>query len=142
MAYLICKASGGNTIDFALPSKPITVGRSSQADLLIPDERVSRIHCGLRSEGGSFIIKDLGSTNGTWVNDRRIQEARLKLGDSIRVGQTILELSTKPRQKATSRLPEVIEVELPSESYSESMHKLSEEASRRPQRPQQPGSPN
>lgn len=138
MAYLICKLSGGNTIDFALPSRPITIGRSLQADFQVPDERISRIHCGIRAEGGTFIVKDLGSTNGTWVNDRRIQEARLKFGDVIRVGHTVLEFEEKPRQKATSRLADVIEVELISESLSDSMHRLTEEATRQRSRPEQP----
>ena len=140
MAYLICKLGGGNTIDYPLPPRPITIGRSVQADLQISDERISRIHCGIRPEGSEFVVKDLGSTNGTWVNDRKVQEARLKFGDVVRVGHTVLQLEPKPRQRATSRLPDVIEVELPSESFSESMQQISKEAIRSPQRPASPSS--
>src|ERR1041384_6825875 len=125
MAYLICQLGGGNYVDFPLPSKPLTIGRSPQADLQVADERISRIHCGIRLEGDTFVIKDLGSTNGTFVNDSRVQESRLKFGDTIRVGHTLLTFESTPRQQATSKLPQVIEVELPASSFAESMQQLS-----------------
>lgn len=133
MAFLICQMGGGNYVDFELPPKPLTIGRSPQADLQIADERISRIHCGIRFESGTFILKDLGSTNGTWVNESRVQEARLRFGDAIRVGHFMLSFESKPRGQATSRLPQVIEVELPAKSFSEAMHQLSDEAVRAPQ---------
>lgn len=141
MAFLICQLGGGNYVDFELPAKPLTIGRSPQADLQIADERISRIHCGIRFENATFIVKDLGSTNGTWVNDVRIQEARLRFGDVIRVGHTMLAFESKPRGQATSKLPQVIEVELPARSFSEAMHQLSDEAARTPPPPSQPPSP-
>lgn len=128
MAYLICKLGAGNCVDMEIPPRPFTIGRSSEADLQIVDERISRIHCGVRAEGDAYIIKDLGSTNGTWVNDRRIQEVRLRFGDTIRVGHTVIAFESQPRQQATSKLPEVMEVELPSAPFSENLQRLADEA--------------
>lgn len=126
-------------MDFELPSRPLTIGRASQSDLQIADEKISRIHCGIRAEADAFMIKDLGSTNGTWVNDQRIREAILKFGDRIRVGNTVLAFESEPRHHSTSKLPEILEVELPDQPFSEAMHKLVEQATRIP--PRSPTSP-
>lgn len=135
MAFLICQLGGGNHIDYEMPVKPVTIGRSSQADLQIADERISRIHCGIRPEGDTFVVKDLGSTNGTWVNDERIQETRLRFGDTIRVGHSLLLFEARPRQQATSKLPDILEVELPARPFADSMQQLANEASRAPGNP-------
>lgn len=130
MAFLVFQLGSGNRVDFELPIKPLTIGRSGQADLQIVDEKISRIHCGIRAEGEAFIIKDFTSTNGTWVNDQRVREATLRFGDTIRLGNTLLAFQSEARQHSTSKLPEVIEVELPNQPFSEAMHQLAEEASR------------
>ena len=129
MAFLICQLGGGNHVDVELPSRLLTIGRSREADLQIADERISRIHCGIRLEGDRYVLRDLGSTNGTFVNDQRInKETRLQFGDTIKVGHTVLAFESKPRQQATSKMREVIEVELPAQSYAEAMQQLSDEA--------------
>ena len=76
---------------FELPDSPALVGRESRA-LPITDNTVSRRHCELvPMEDTSWILKDLGSANGTWINGQRVERtATLKLGDQIRVGRTIL----------------------------------------------------
>ena len=74
------------------------------------------------------MVKDLGSTNGTFVNDQRVKEARLQFGDTVKIGHTVLAFESKPRRKATSKMREVIEIELPDRSYAEAMHQLSDEA--------------
>ena len=140
MAFLICQLGGGHYVDFELPNRPLTIGRSPQADMRIADERISRIHCGIRHEGDSYVIRDLGSTNGTFLNDRRIHESPLRFGDTIKVGHTLLAFESRPRQQATSRLPEVIEVELPDQPFAEAVQRLSQQASR--VRPPQSTSPS
>lgn len=77
-------------MEFELGERPVTIGRSPEADVVILDEKVSRIHCGIRYWDGDFYIKDLKSKNGTYVNDRRIDVAKLQPGDRIRVGSVIL----------------------------------------------------
>jgi len=135
MAFLILRLGGGNSVDYELPSRPLTIGRAPAADLQIADEKISRIHCGIRPEGNAFLIKDLGSTNGTWVNDHRVREATLRFGDSIRLGHTVLAFESEPRQHSTAKLPDVIEIELPNGSFSEAMQRLAEQATRASQHP-------
>src|ERR1051326_7999074 len=90
MAVLIFKDSGGRYVDFEVPTRPLRIGRSPVADVQIQDGRLSRIHCEITRNANGFIIRDLDSTNGTWVNQNRVHEARLKFGDKIRVGQTLI----------------------------------------------------
>jgi two-component system cell cycle response regulator len=71
------------------------VGRSSQAQLQIDHESVSRRHARIVMTESGVVVSDLGSTNGTYVNDEPIQERTLSHGDLIKVGRTILKyLST------------------------------------------------
>jgi pSer/pThr/pTyr-binding forkhead associated (FHA) protein len=78
----------GTRMEFQLGDQPITIGRSPDADIVLLDEKVSRIHCGIRLWDGDFYIKDLKSKNGTWVNGDRAEVAKLRPSDSIRVGST------------------------------------------------------
>ena len=90
MAVLIYKDSGGRYVDFEVPTRPLRIGRSPLADVQIQDGRLSRVHCEIIRNANGYIIRDLDSTNGTWVNQDRVQEARLKFGDKIRIGQTLI----------------------------------------------------
>jgi pSer/pThr/pTyr-binding forkhead associated (FHA) protein len=66
-----------------------TVGR--QGSLVLSDERASGHHALFQYAHGLWYVRDLGSTNGTWLNERRIyQSQRLKKGDKIRIGRTIM----------------------------------------------------
>ena len=56
----------------------------------LDQEAVSRNHCRIRYEGDQFLIRDLGSTNGTYVDDELVEETRLRDGDQIKIGRTIL----------------------------------------------------
>ena len=79
----------GTQMEFELGERPITIGRSPEADVVILDEKASRIHCGVRLWDGEFYIKDLKSRNGTFVNDQKIEVAKLQPGDRVRVGSVI-----------------------------------------------------
>ena len=70
-----------------LGSGGAVIGRSREADIHIDDPNVSRKHAEVRPSGGSWIVRDLGSTNGVKVNGRRIQGPQsLKPGDTIELG--------------------------------------------------------
>jgi FhaA, N-terminal domain/FHA domain len=72
-----------------LGSDGATLGRSREADIVIDDANVSRKHAEVRPSGGSWTVRDLGSTNGVKVNGRRLDASRpqsLKPGDVIELG--------------------------------------------------------
>lgn len=94
-------------MEFQLGDQPITIGRSADADIVLLDERVSRIHCGIRLWDGDFYIKDLKSRNGTWVNNQKIDVAKLKAGDVIRVGSTSLSFEQDPEVGTETAIHEI-----------------------------------
>ena len=67
-----------------------TIGRGRQNHLTVEDPLVSRRHCQVRRRGEEFILEDLNSVNGTFLNDQRITRGRLHSNDVVRVGQTEL----------------------------------------------------
>lgn len=72
-------------------TEPLIIGRSPQCQIQIDQESVSRNHCQVRFTGSEFLVRDLASTNGTYVNDDLVRdEGRLRHGDQLKVGRTIL----------------------------------------------------
>ncbi|HET9344576.1 MAG TPA: FhaA domain-containing protein [Candidatus Limnocylindrales bacterium] len=80
----------GTSRTFMIDGRPLTIGRAPDNGLVLFDGRVSRHHARLYGRRGALLLADLGSTNGSWVNDRRVEEMALGEGDRIRVGDTIL----------------------------------------------------
>jgi putative nucleotidyltransferase with HDIG domain len=74
------------------PGTTLTLGRTSQSDVQIDDPSVSRRHCEISLDEGILHIKDLGSANGTFINERAITEADARAGDEIRLGGAILDV--------------------------------------------------
>jgi len=74
---------------YNLENANIIIGRSSKSDVQIDQESVSRNHAKIINTGKSIILRDLGSTNGTYVNDQLIDEYVLRDGDFIKIGRTI-----------------------------------------------------
>lgn len=69
----------------------LVVGRAPTADIVVDDPHLSRRHAVVRLAGDTVTLNDLGSTNGTWLNDRRITDVEpLTDGDVIRIGRTEL----------------------------------------------------
>lgn len=78
------------------------IGRSENAHLYLPEDRFfSRHHCLLEIAPPRCFLRDLGSTNGTYVNGQRVQESFLKSGDRIQGGQTVLEVDVQVEQRPT-----------------------------------------
>ena len=82
--------------DYAITSVPVTLGRDALSGISFPDPKMSRQHAVLIGQGADFILKDLGSTNGTFLNEKRIKQAVLINGDRIRLGKTLFELILIP----------------------------------------------
>src|SRR5690242_1098255 len=80
-----------------LPGGVRTVGRATGADFIVDAALVSRVHCRLTARpDGELEVRDLESTNGTFVNGERIKTARLKAGDRLQVGRLELVVSCDP----------------------------------------------
>jgi hypothetical protein len=73
---------------FALENASIQIGRIADSDIVLPDPNVSRAHARVEHKGDAYIITDLDSTNGTWVNEQRVTSAHLFENDIIRLGST------------------------------------------------------
>src|SRR5438067_1251605 len=73
-------------------SGELIIGRSSELDLVLIEDMVSRKHARLTLAAGGITIADLGSTNGTFVNGEKVRRAQLKEGDRILIGTSILKL--------------------------------------------------
>lgn len=75
----------------------IVIGRSSDLDMVLVEDMVSRRHARITTYGGEIAIEDFGSTNGTFVNGEKITKARLKEGDRVLVGTNIIKLVHRDR---------------------------------------------
>jgi pSer/pThr/pTyr-binding forkhead associated (FHA) protein len=64
-----------------------TVGRHPESDIFLNDVTISRQHCRFVLGEGKLMVEDSGSTNGTYVNDARVDEAQLRAGDEVVVGR-------------------------------------------------------
>ena len=79
---------------YNLDAPSVLIGRSNKSDIQIDQESVSRNHAKIMNTGKSVILRDLGSTNGTYVNDELIDEYVLRDGDLIKIGRTIFKFLT------------------------------------------------
>jgi len=88
-------ANEGEVFNLSMDSA-VSIGRAPTNDVPVLDTAVSGEHCRIRPEGGAFVLHDLKSTNGTFVNEKRIERHRLSEGDVIRVGETQLQFRMGP----------------------------------------------
>jgi hypothetical protein len=77
---------GDDRRDIVLGSDPLAIGRDPQNDITLDDRRVSRKHAEIRLRLGRYTLYDLQSTNGTYVNGRRVAEVVLADGDRLSIG--------------------------------------------------------
>lgn len=92
-AYLVITGKGGRRrrVDWEV-SKEVLIGRAPECSVCLQDEFASNLHAKIYQAEGRFYVEDLGSTNGTYVNGRRINyPTELRGGDNIKVGNTLME---------------------------------------------------
>lgn len=90
LKFISGKYQGG---EFPLKGeKQLIIGRSSELDIVLVEDMVSRKHAKITLSAGKITIEDLGSTNGTFVNGEKVKTSRLKENDRILVGTSILKL--------------------------------------------------
>ena len=82
----------GSKVETVRLDGTLQVGRADACQVRLPDTYVSSFHARIYSQDGSWYVEDLGSTNGTYLNQRRVTSpAELRAGDCVRVGKTTLE---------------------------------------------------
>ncbi len=109
--YLKWNGPEGREVTFALTADQVLIGRKSDADIVLPNPYVSRQHARLIREGEGYLLVDLKSTHGTYVNGHRIDQRRLEIGDRIGLGQDRLELLYLARAANTTRIEFPAEVD-------------------------------
>jgi len=82
---------------FLLDKDVTTVGRHPESDIFLDDVTVSRRHAEFHREGGEFLVVDVGSLNGTYVNREPVDNAVLANGDEVQIGKFRLVFLTGPR---------------------------------------------
>lgn len=98
MEVVLVMFKRGKRHDFPMTKDTMTIGRRPESDLRVPTPDVSRRHCELVIEDDTLIVHDVGSSNGTYVNGRPIEEVELKPGDKLRVGPAtfVIQIDGKP----------------------------------------------
>lgn len=91
------------------PDREIVVGRSSELDMVLVEDMVSRKHAKIVTSAGQIVITDMGSTNGTFVNGEKVRKTRLKEGDRILIGTSILKVVAGGDQVSQSEAREQLQ---------------------------------
>ena len=127
----------GKRLEVHLSGRPaLTFGRSPEADVCIPDTKVSRIHAEIKSWDGEFVIKDLKSRNGTFVNGVRVEVAVLKLGDVIRIGGAEIRCGKQPEKGTQTIVREMTEeIEEGHKGYRTILREIVESTEAKPKKP-------
>ena len=96
MWILESSAGSEEKLTFRVPAGSVkTIGRATGAEFIVDAPLVSRLHCQITATATSLQVKDLDSTNGTFVNGTRVQTAQLREGDTLSVGRVDLIVSKK-----------------------------------------------
>lgn len=102
MAQLFFEKPSGERLEIHVETDALSIGRGPTADVSLEDLEVSRHHCALLLWEDDWVLKDGGSSNGTWVNQKRVPIIILKDGDIIRIGKTEMEFRAEERQRGRS----------------------------------------
>jgi predicted component of type VI protein secretion system len=86
---LVMVDADGHAREFAISHLPTTIGREDGCKLRVPVANVSRRHCELIEDDSELVVRDLGSSNGTFVNGARVKQTELSPGDLLAVGPVV-----------------------------------------------------
>ena len=97
MTGWILESTDDAPVTLRLPAGSVkTLGRTARADFIVDAALVSRLHCRLTADrGGQLLVEDLGSTNGTLVNGKRIDRSPLSAGDTLQVGRVTFQIKAE-----------------------------------------------
>ena len=95
-ALLVVQRGPSAGARFLLDAERTVAGRSPDADIFLDDVTVSRKHVEFVREGGGFVVRDVGSLNGTYVNRDRFERAPLKARDEVQIGKFLMTFHPSP----------------------------------------------
>ncbi len=101
-ALLIVQRGPSAGARFLLDAERTVAGRSPEADIFLDDVTVSRKHVEFVREGDGFVVRDVGSLNGTYVNRDRIERATLRANDEVQIGKFRMTFHPSPVRTAAS----------------------------------------
>lgn len=104
-ALLVVRRGPNAGSRFLLDTDVTTAGRHPESDIFLDDVTVSRRHAEFRREAGVFVVRDVGSLNGTYVNRERVESATLANGDEVQVGKFRLVFLSGPKRAAEGIAP-------------------------------------
>jgi serine/threonine protein kinase len=119
---LVSGPDAGRTLSIA-DGQSLVVGRGQGSDLLINDPRISRAHCTLQADMGRLILRDNGSSGGTFLGQQRITEYSLQPGDLIKIGDTEFRCRLSSPRDATTLSP-TSDLAHPPQPQTTPLHKL------------------
>jgi pSer/pThr/pTyr-binding forkhead associated (FHA) protein len=98
MKVVLIKFKADQRRDFPLSAQKTLLGRGTDCSLRVPARDVSRKHCEIEVTAGKAMLRDLGSSNGTFVNGKRVTEAPLQAGDRLTLGPVtfVVQIDGKP----------------------------------------------
>lgn len=115
MPKLVVLSDGQAGRSCELTAEKVTIGRVEDNSFQIAEASVSSHHCEVVLRGAEVVIKDLNSTNGTFINGDKISEAVLKPGQTLRLGQVDLKLDTPVAAPAVPATKKPVEGSAPSQ---------------------------
>ena len=104
-ALLIVRRGPNTGARFLLDADRTTAGRRPESDIFLDDVTVSRKHAEFLRRHGAFVVRDVGSLNGTYVQRDRIDEVELRTGDEVQIGKYRLVFFPSPKDQFAAREP-------------------------------------
>lgn len=104
----VVAGAGLSKQSYPIGPRGLTIGRSETRDVVIPDPAASRHHCSILARDNAWVLRDMGSANGVFVNGVRVRESLLNDGDRVRIGNTELRFVVNDPTQAdstTQRVP-------------------------------------
>ncbi|GCD20922.1 MULTISPECIES: FHA domain-containing protein [Cellulomonas] len=98
-ALLVMQRGPSAGARFLLDADRTVAGRSTEADIFLDDVTVSRKHAEFVRDGQQFVVRDIGSLNGTYVNRTRIDQAVLRSGDEVQIGKYRMTFHPSPHRE-------------------------------------------
>jgi putative nucleotidyltransferase with HDIG domain len=125
---VISGSSKGRTISLSEPHLPLKIGRDPENTISLDHTAISRYHCTITSENGAYYVEDNNSTNGTYLNGRRIEKNRLSPGDEMIIANVGIVVEASPKSIYETHAPLDVNVSIDVKSRDDNSLKLTNPA--------------